>query len=248
LTTFQEFSDPKLVSLYDCWDPSRQDTDFFLNLADELDAQVVYDLGCGTGLLSCELAVRGHDVTGVDPSPAMLEVARHRPGGDLVHWIEGEASCLPGAGADLVLMTAHVAQIIRDDDRWRVTLREIFRALSPGGRVAFDSRNPLAQAWLTWTPDQSRRRIEDGEHQQVEVWFEPLESADSELIRYEIHYLFVASGEELVSTSELRFRSRQSITASLGDTGFVVERVFGDWDRRHLDATSPEMIFVAVRR
>ena len=36
------------------------------------------DLGCGTGRMTLELARRGHDMTGVDASPEMLEVARQR--------------------------------------------------------------------------------------------------------------------------------------------------------------------------
>ncbi len=36
------------------------------------------DLGCGTGRMALELARRGHDMTGVDASPEMLDVARQR--------------------------------------------------------------------------------------------------------------------------------------------------------------------------
>src|SRR5215212_6538996 len=36
----------------------------------------VVDLGCGTGTLSVLLAEAGHDVTGVDYAPRMLEAAR----------------------------------------------------------------------------------------------------------------------------------------------------------------------------
>ena len=37
---------------------------------------LVLDLGCGTGKMTLELARRGYDMTGVDSSPEMLDIAR----------------------------------------------------------------------------------------------------------------------------------------------------------------------------
>ena len=39
---------------------------------------LVLDLGCGTGSMTLELARRGYDMTGVDISPEMLDIARER--------------------------------------------------------------------------------------------------------------------------------------------------------------------------
>ena len=38
--------------------------------------ELVLDLGCGTGKMTLELARRGYDMTGIDYSPEMLDVAR----------------------------------------------------------------------------------------------------------------------------------------------------------------------------
>jgi len=108
VATFQEFHDPHLVALYDTLNPFAADTAFYIELAAALCASSIIDIGCGTGLLTCELARRGHRMTGVDPSSAMLDVARHRPGGERVRWIEGGASRLDHAQADLAIMTSHV--------------------------------------------------------------------------------------------------------------------------------------------
>lgn len=39
--------------------------------------ELVLDLGCGTGKMTIELARRGYDMTGIDFSPEMLDVARN---------------------------------------------------------------------------------------------------------------------------------------------------------------------------
>ena len=245
VSTFSEFSDPRLVAIYDSVNPIAEYETFYLDLAARLSASSIIDIGCGTGLLTCELAKRGYRLIGVEPSNVMLAVARRRHCGEQVEWIEGDALRLGEVGADLAIMTGHVAQIIRDDEVWSATLAAIREALRPGGRVAFESRNPLARPWTAWTPQASRRRVEDAVVGPVEVWFQD-PKVNGDLVRYDIHYLFARFGEELVSHTELRFRTRVELSRSLSDAGFSVESVFGDWDNRPADAASGELIFVAA--
>src|SRR5262245_24754341 len=103
----RHYVDPRLVELYDIENTRGADTDFYLGLAAELDARTILDLGCGTGLLTRELAVDGRLVIGVDPAPAMLTYARRQPGAEQVRWIEGDSSALGAPAADLVIMTGN---------------------------------------------------------------------------------------------------------------------------------------------
>ena len=112
------YVDERLVALYDLENARGADTDFYLGLADAIGARTILDLGCGTGLLTCEMAVAGRRVIGVDPAPAMLAVARRAPGGERVRWVEGDASALGTPEADLLTMTGNVAQIFLEDDEW----------------------------------------------------------------------------------------------------------------------------------
>src|SRR5262245_13391441 len=90
----QHYVDPRLVELYDIENTRGADTDFYLGLAADLNAHTILDLGCGTGLLTRELARDGHVVIGVDPAAAMLAYARRQPRADRVQWVEGDSSAL----------------------------------------------------------------------------------------------------------------------------------------------------------
>ena len=224
----QHYVDPRLVDLYDIENPRSADTDFYVRLAAELDARWIIDLGCGTSLLTRELAVDGRQVFGVDPAPAMLAVARRQPGADRVRWVEGDAGVLGTPEADLVLMTGNVAQVFLDDAEWVATLRTIHAALRPGGHLAFESRNPDSRAQRAprerWNRAATYERF-DSPHGPMECWLELLSVGDGR-VRFEGHNVFTATGEVVVAGSELRFRSRVELTASLLDAGFTVEHVY----------------------
>jgi SAM-dependent methyltransferase len=242
-----EFTEPRLVAIYDTVNAYRPGTqpDFCRELASELGAQSIVDLGCGTGIITRALAGEGYRMTGVDPSAAMLERARRGPSGDRVHWICGEASCIGTPGADLAIMTGHVAQFFLTNESWDAALRALHAALVPGGRLAFESRNPVAREWEHWSRA-TGHAVEDPDAGPVETWTEVDDERDG-IVSYAIHYLFAATGDELVSSHQLRFRTRAELTDSLDAAGFAVEHVYGDWDRRPAGPTTPELIVVAFR-
>ena len=239
------YVDERLVALYDLENARGADTDFYLGLADAIGARTILDLGCGTGLLTCEMAVAGRRVIGVDPAPAMLAVARRAPGAERVRWVEGDASALGTPEADLLTMTGNVAQIFLEDAEWAATLRAIGAALRPGGILAFESRNPADRAWERWNREATYERF-DSPNGPMESWLEVIAVGDDR-VRFVGHNVFDDTGEVLVVESELRFRSRAELTDSLTAAGFAVAEVYGDWQRGPLIDTSRVMVFVARR-
>src|SRR5438045_5119475 len=73
---------PDFGRLAATYDELRRADEHWLQRLDVLIAEAdlvggrVLDIGCGTGRLATELAGRGARVWGVEPSPAMLDVAR----------------------------------------------------------------------------------------------------------------------------------------------------------------------------
>ncbi|MDB5204763.1 MAG: class SAM-dependent methyltransferase [Candidatus Taylorbacteria bacterium] len=241
--TYTEFSDPRFVALYDNLNALGADSDFFCEKVKELEAQTIIDLGCGTGLLTTKLAEQGYEMIGIEPSDAMLEVARHKPYGEKVKWIIGSSEQMKGLQVDMILMTSHVAQFFLENDEWNTMLKNSHDALKPGGYIVFDARNPLTKPWEKWTRETSSKKLEtpNGE---VEMWYQLLEVKENRVV-YEIHYFFTKTNEELISVNELIYRSQEEITNYLLDAGFIVEKIYGDWDGSLATETSPEMIFIA---
>jgi hypothetical protein len=91
-----------------------------------------------------------------------------------------------------------------------------------------------------------KKSVDDPKAGRIETWSEVQDVQDG-IVSYTIHYLFADSGEELVAPSKLRFRTKDQLTRSLVDSGFTVEYVYGDWDRRFAGPKTRELIVVATR-
>lgn len=153
-TKYAEFSDPRLVAMYDAVCPIDSYADFFLDLAEQISAESILDIGCGTGLLSHEFAMRGYKVIGIEPASEMLRQARRKYGTE-AQWVVGSTEELnQEMQGDLAIMTGHVAQFFLEDAAWQAALVSMYRALKPGGYLAFDSRNPQVQPFTGWPTKQ----------------------------------------------------------------------------------------------
>ncbi|MFJ8192458.1 class I SAM-dependent methyltransferase [Streptomyces sp. NPDC096094] len=93
----------------------------------------VLDLGCGTGSLSLLAAERGHRVTGVDLSPAMVALARAKLAGRDAVFLTGDAAAPPvGERRFDAVLVRHVLWTLPDPGRVLRHWRELLR---PGGRL-----------------------------------------------------------------------------------------------------------------
>ena len=233
-----------LAELYDAFARETGDFEFYLPLL--MSASSVLDVGCGTGELLRLAREAGHGgrLCGLDPAPAMLELARRKRTD--IEWILGDVTSVDWRGEfDLVVMTGHAFQVLIEDDDLRDSLAAIRSALSPDGRFVFETRNPLARAWERWILEHAVETEHNG--QPIRMSHQVETPVSGELVSFTTTFTSPAWNRPETSRSTLRFLSVDDLSSFLSAAGLVIEEQFGDWNGQPLTGGSPEIITVARR-
>ncbi|QOV35840.1 methyltransferase domain-containing protein [Streptomyces ferrugineus] len=239
----RSFADLSLAALYDTLNPWGAGDDFYLKFV--MGADAVLDVGCGTGQLLRRAYADGHRgrLVGLDPAAAMLVQAR-RPGSG-VEWVLGDLRTREWcAEFELVVMTGHAFQVLVGDEELRAALRAVRRALRPGGRFVFETRNPGARAWETWTSGRVRE-VTGPDGCAVRVWHELERPLRGDRVTFTETYDSDGWQRPRVSRTTLRFLAPEALSAALREVGLTVVEQYGDWERAPLTPTCPEIITVA---
>lgn len=115
------------------------------------------DVGCGEGRFCRMLRPRGVEVTGVDPTPALLAAARARDDGG--RYVEGRAETLPFGDGAFDLVVSYLSLIdIPDVD---LAIAEMARVLRPGGALLIANLTSFtsARADTGWVRDGEGQRL-----------------------------------------------------------------------------------------
>jgi SAM-dependent methyltransferase len=120
-------------------------------------ADVVADVGCGTGQLTLPLASRVRAVAGIDPEPDMLALARQAAAGQgvaNVTWVLGTDHDVPALGSLLGVRT--LAAVTIANAIHLASAQDLFAAarevLRPGGGIAVIANGtPLWQQPVPWS-------------------------------------------------------------------------------------------------
>lgn len=224
-------------------------------LAEEADGPIL-ELGCGTGRVLTPLATLGYPITGIDLSPALLEVARAKLrsttpapnatllGGDL------RTFDLPSKEFAFAVCTSNTLMHLNTPEDQLTVLRNAHRHLRPNGLLLIDCFNPdvarlneingvteLADQWLD---EQTNAQVLKWSVRTVD-WAEQLQ--DTLFIYEEIF----ADGRTLRTPCPflLRFLWRNEGELMLEKAGFTVEDVWGDFYGNDYESTSDHLIFLA---
>jgi SAM-dependent methyltransferase len=119
------------------------------------DRGLVVDLGCGSGILTEKLSACGFDLLGIDISPALIALARHRVPAAVFRVESLLTAQLPRCAA--VAAVGECINYLFDErhsvDGVRQVFTRAFDALVPGGLLLFDVAEPgrvpggAQQAW-----------------------------------------------------------------------------------------------------
>jgi SAM-dependent methyltransferase len=104
----------------------------------------VLDLGCGSGLLTRELAMAGYQVMGTDISEPILEIARRRVPGVEFRQASLLDAPLPRASAIVCIgeVLSYAAAPLRSTSAVARFFRRAYKALPPGGMFLIDFAQP----------------------------------------------------------------------------------------------------------
>lgn len=233
--------------LYDAVNSWSASDDFFLGFLTAVPEARVLDLGCGTGGITLAAAAAGCEVVGIDPDRPSLQAAQAKPGAHRVRWIEGTSSAIPaGTGFDGAIMSSNVVQAILEDTELSRTFHDIAAQLVPGGRLAFDTRDPDARGWEAWTKERSHRVVvlPEGE---VQHWYQTTHvDEEAGLVDFRAHEVG-PDGTESSVPSRIRFRSQLQIRDMLTDAGLVVEDVFGGFHGEPVGQGVGALVVIARR-
>ncbi len=123
--------------------------DAFVRLSGLKPGARVLDLGCGSGTFTGLLAERGYDAAGLDISPKLIALARHKF--PQIDFHEGDAENTPfdAESFDGVLLSG----LIHHFPDPRRLVAEVYRLLKRGGHfVAFDPNRMNPFMWLYRDP------------------------------------------------------------------------------------------------
>lgn len=122
------------------------DIPFYVELAMEAAAaeQSVLELGCGTGRVTLPIARAGVRITGLDNSPAMLDVARRKAvDEENPRWTEADMTSFAlGERFGLVLIPFRSFLLLLSEAEQEACLQRVHEHLEAGGRLALNIVNP----------------------------------------------------------------------------------------------------------
>jgi D-alanine-D-alanine ligase len=233
---------PSYLSLYDTYLLERTPIE-----ADQLEVLLdlhpparILDLGCGQGRHAIELGRRGYEVTGVDLSEYLLDVAaaRARAAGVKLRLLKGDMrEPLAGARFDIALSLFTSFGYFRDEADDRKVLRAVAGMLLPGGHFLLEVLNGQRE----------RQRFEPRQ------WFAVGKTAvmeerhlDQGGRRLVVQRTVSTPNARETDLHAIRLYDGSELAEALREAGFADIRLYGDWNGEVLTDASIRVLAIGT--
>ena len=218
---------------------TAQEIDFIEERLSLVPGAPVLDIGCGFGRHSIELARRGYDVTGIDPSAAMIAEARRRAaeaGVVVDFWQEwGERfSSVHLYDAAICLFTTFGQITVQSDTGGLI--KRIYKVLQEG--ACFVVEVPQRDTAVS----QLKRQETIGEGNRM-AFVSRSYDADTHILSEE--FRVVLENEENTYLLKYKLFDRAALENHLALAGFIEISAFGDYQGNSLTAEDGAMVMVA---
>lgn len=229
-------------SLYDLW------TDFSLrHLPKSKDKKKLLELACGTGIQSVRFAQAGFEVTGLDLSQEMLDVAEKRAASAKVKvdFLQGNMLDLSRAGKyDFVTCYSDSICYMQDEVEVGDVFKEVYNALNDGGVFIFDVHSTYQTDEVF--PGYSYHENADDF---AMVW-DSYEDVAPHSVVHELTFFIQDEDGRFIRFDEVHEERTYDILTYdilLEQAGFSSFKVYADFEDKEPTETSKRWFFVAVK-
>ena len=203
----------------------------------------ILDLACGYGRIAVPLARRGFQVTGLDLSEPLLDVARERAAqaGVPVAWRHADMRDMPAEWAgqfDAVISIWNSFGYFTDDHENQRVLASAAQALKPGGRLLIDVSNRDRVVSTYRTRDWDER---DGLVLLQERSFDPVRGLNRTDLTWH------DAGQRRQVHFAVRLYTATELTRMVAAAGLRPVAYYGDWTGGELTRESRHIILIAEK-
>jgi len=231
------------------------DLEAIIDLATDC-GEPILELGCGTGRVLLPLVDAGHTITGIDISPALLDLTRQKlqrsRGAARASLVEADLRTfdLPQKAFTFAFCTSNTLMHLTTQDDQLALLRNSHRHLQPDGLLLIDLFNPdlprlfasngLQELADQWEDETTGARVIKWSVRTVD-WAEQIQET---LFLYE-EIFPDGRVQRTACPFTLRFLWQSEAELLLEKAGFTVEGVWGDFDGSPYEMSSEHLILLA---
>ncbi len=209
------------------------------------ERQSVIDIGCGTGRLTVQLPF--NEITGMDQSDMMIDVARQESAGT-VAYVQGDMKDFNlGSQFDMATATVDVLNYCRNGEEVLDVLRNVHDHLTPGGLFIFDIHSVFKM-----TNDFNDMTYSDETEHITYIWNAIQGEAPLSVIHDMTFFIKEEGASDLYrkvqETHVQRTYTHKDMLQLIDRSGFIIDTAFSDFDPDNAVTEVSDRVFYVLKK